>query len=146
MKLRRAVPADLSAVYVMLEQAFEESPVDLPEIAPEKAWQRIRGIIESQFCLVIEHEGEVAGSIAITAGDLWWSDKPALMDAWFYVRPDYRKTRAAVTLMSTARDFAREKGLPLILGVSAGGDVERKDAFYKRQHLTAIGGLYVEGM
>lgn len=147
MRVRAANVLDSSAILALLIEMHQTADVDLPPVNGAKAISRIARCIQDGTALVAEDDdGNLAGSVGGEVSCDWYSDQPFLVDAWFYVRPTARSSRAALLLLRGFQDAARAADLPLRMGVFNGGDVERKDHFFTRAGLRRVGGFYVEGM
>lgn len=55
-------------------------------------------------------DGTAIGTLAMTELTFWYAQDTFLQDAWFYVRPEYRKGHVGVALMRAARDDAQARG------------------------------------
>lgn len=147
MRVRPAIILDASAILALLMEMHRTADINLPPINGAKAISRISRCIQDGAAYVAEDaEGALIGSVGGEIGSDWYSDQPFLVDAWFYVRPAARSSRAAFSLLRSFRAAARDAGLPLRMGVFNGGDVERKDKFFSRAGLRRVGGYFVEGM
>lgn len=88
---------------------------------------------------------KLCGVLALQEGEHWYSHSKFLGDLAFYVTPSARASRIASHLLRAAIDYATMRGLPLLMAVVNGEDVERKDKFYQRHGLVRVGGVYNRG-
>lgn len=141
-----ARPRDAGRIFDLLEDMHAEAPVVLDPIHEAKAVSQILYCIqEGQAWMAVEQNtGVLAGSIGGRAGQDWWTIVPRWGDAWFYVRPEYRASRAGHELMSRFGNDARTRNLLIKTGPAIGGDLDRKNAFYRRFGLVQVGVTFME--
>lgn len=125
------------------EHDFGGVPTD--GINGDRAYAYIWRHINHAAWVAVDGEG-IAGTISLSPRKLWWCDTEYWGDGWFYVRPEKRRSRAAVLLLKAAEAFARETGKPLAVNVWHSADLERKDAFFRRMGFAALGGFYIKGV
>jgi len=104
----------------------------------------INGIKTGGWVLLNE-EDQMVGSIALNLTSLWYSDQQYYADAWFYILPEYRKSKGAAALLSTAQMFAEDKGLPLVMNIFNMENTEAKIKLLQRKGFKLIGGTFVSG-
>ena len=133
----------LGQLLPLLHKMHEESGLKLPAIDDAKV---LKSLASCDVIFVAEDEGRYAGLIALAEGEHWFSKSRFMGDLVFYVDSDWRHMQIAVKLLQSAQNCAKMKGLPLMLAVVDGNDVERKDAFYRRRGFKNAGGIYVWNM
>jgi GNAT superfamily N-acetyltransferase len=82
--------------------------------------------------LVARKDGVPVGTVGLGRQAPWYSDDTFVGDYWFYVLPEYRKSRAAASLKRAAIKLAHTAGLNLVLGVFSPVDTDRKNRFLAR--------------
>lgn len=147
-KIRKAVPEDMPALFPMLVRAFEEAPVKvpLPEKIPGMQWA-LR-IMQAGVIYIAEADGIMVGSIGIEMKIFpWTANSPLLNDTWFYVTPEYRRTRVASHLLDKIKKHVHETKIPFFGGVNWGGDrVELKDRLIQMHGFKYVGGNFTYGL
>lgn len=140
--IRQAKLNDLPRLCSLASSAHDESPFPL---APIDADKLIHNLMKS-VVIVWERDDIIWGFTALNEGEFWYSKEKFLGDILTYVHPDGRKTKAARDLIKAAQQYARIKGLPLVMAPVNGVDVDRKDALYKRLGFRKLGGTYSFGL
>jgi len=101
MELRPATLNDVPEL-VKLGYAFiQEAPnyQSRPYIAEKAAEHFARLIRGGGAVLLVEHENQIAGGIVGRVGGDWFNDAKIAFDDVLYVKPEFRKTRAAYMLI-----------------------------------------------
>lgn len=99
--------------------------------------------VKRGLAIGVERKGELIGALVLFEAAPRYSSTPVLWDMGFYVKPKYRGTRAAIMLCDAAKAIAADMGMPLIVGVSSGIDLDRKDKFFNRAGFRRVGALYL---
>ncbi len=143
-EIRRATKDDFEGLSDLLCGLFHAEhmagPVGFP-LNLAKAWAHILRVLEKGVVIVAVRDGEIVGSIGLIEEEPWWSADKMTADAWFYVAPSARSSRAARELLKAAD---AERKAPLIIGVFNAADLERKDFFFRRQGFAPLGAWYVK--
>jgi GNAT superfamily N-acetyltransferase len=147
-RIRRAGPEDIVAIYGTMRRAFEEAPVKVPLIEPIPGMKWALRIMETGAIYVAEADGIVIGSIGIEVKTFPWTENaPLLNDTWFYVTPEYRRSRIASALLDKIRKHVHATKIPFFGGVNWGGDrVELKDRLIERHGFKYVGGNFTYGL
>ncbi len=143
-RLKLCDAADLPALLDLAREGHAEGTVFLPFDAEKVAWWALRTIAKHLLIGVETETGELAGAVALDDEPPRYSSAQSLWDIGFYVRPEYRRSRAAVLLRDAAVAIAADMGLPLFLGVSSGTDLDRKGKFFTRAGFQPIGAVYLK--
>lgn len=108
-----------------------------------KGFQWIGFNLKEAVWVAEDENGEVIGSIGLHPTTTWYSDTPYLTDGWFYVLKEHRSSKIGTELLDVAKAFAKEKGMPLVVGLFNMDKIEVKVEMMKRKGFTQIGGLFL---
>lgn len=143
----RAEPDDIQFAFELGSEFHAElaESARFPGLSAVKVYGALR---ESQalggLFIAVDTERELPiGCVAMIEQPYWYSDAVFATDLLFYVSPAGRGTGAARMLLERAKQWAAERDLTLMMAVTAGGDVDAKDKFFKRRGLPRIGGIYL---
>ncbi len=112
MELRPATLNDVPEL-VRLGYAFiQEAPnyQSRPYIAEKAAEHFTRLIRGGGAVLLVEHENQIAGGIVGRVGGDWFNGSKIAFDDVLYVKPEFRKTRAAYMLIQAFIRWAQLMG------------------------------------
>ena len=85
----------------------------------EKATKAVYGVMcEGMTWIARAPDGTPVGTLALTELPFWYSKTPYLQDAWFYVRPQWRKKGVGTALLRAARAAAEKRGLIAMITVT----------------------------
>lgn len=146
MQVRLADNVDLEAI-TELSQIFHDEFKQHGALLPYSKRKVILAIAKSihkSLALVAENDGGIIGFMLLDDYEPFYSDEKALWDFGFYVLPKIRGSRAAILLRDAAVAIAEDLGMPLFMGISVGGDLERRDKFFIRSGFRRIGALYIK--
>lgn len=148
MNIRLATMADLQQGLELFSSFVNETAYQIFELDAEKALLYITDLIARKRIAVaeVEHDniGVLAGALALDVVTYPFTSDASLSQCFFYVRPEWRKTRAAVALRDSAVEYADKLGLPLFMDHLAGvGDYESKDEFFERAGFTKLGSSFL---
>lgn len=141
--IRPAAASELGDFLPLLHNMHRESAIKWPSYDDRK----ILGALEQCFetgCVfgAFDVPHLPVGILALAEGEHWFSTHKFLGDLVFYVHPNHRRSTVARRLLEAGKRLATDSGLPLMLAVVDGRDVERKDAFYERGGFNRIGGVF----
>lgn len=136
---------DIPAMGGLLVEMHASIPMKLPPIAPHKVEAALRHCMQNGRIFLGYKKEKLAGILGIQEGEHWYSHGKFLADLVFFVSPGARSSRIASHLLRAASEYATIRGLPLLMAVVNGEDVERKDWFYARHGFQRIGGVYHRG-
>lgn len=143
--IRTANKADAVELLHLLTAMHGEAPVAHSPIDASRAFDFIHHVIGSGAVFIAERDGDLVGSLGCMPGMDWWSSETVLKDAWNYVRPEHRASRAGYLLFKAYSETARNMGLKRKSAVVNGQDIDRKDKFFARFGMVPAGSIYVEG-
>lgn len=141
-----AKEGDIPHIGMLIVHMHASIPMRLPPIAPHKVEAALRKCLQHGRIFLGYKEDKLCGVLALQEGEHWYSHGKFLGDLAFYVVSSARASRIASHLLRAATDYATMRGLPLLMAVVNGEDVERKDKFYQRHGLVRIGGVYNRGL
>jgi len=143
LEIRYAGVADIPKIYRLIEHLHSETgDINLPEIEAHVLAPFITNIVVKCFCLVAVFDGIVIGSIGIMNNGCYWSGKPFMQDAWFYVHKDYRKTLAAGRMYVEAIKYVDENNAPFRFSVGTGLNTEEMNTMLTKRGFVNLGGTY----
>ena len=126
MILAIGTPHDAAAVYrILSEEMWRE--VGRGRINPAKVWDRISDCVNDGYVYLVMDGNRIAATAGLFEATSWWSDEPYWADAWIFVRPQYRKSRAIFMLMRAIKQHA-----PVYIGIGSDKDIERKSKLFER--------------
>ena len=140
-----AKEGDIPDICSLLVEMHQDVPLRLPPLAPHKVVAALKNCLDTGRIFLGYKGGKLVGVLAVHDGEHWFSNEKFLGDLVFFVSPRGRTSRVASLLLRNATEYATMRGLPLLMAVVNGEDVERKDKFYARHGFTRIGGVYNRG-
>lgn len=141
--IRRAAKSDIPAILEVLGEMYSKSPIPLGELSVLKAGSSLEAAIDTDVVFVVGTP--IVGVLALRRCTFWYSEGSFLADLVYYVKKDKRASRYAAGLLREAQSYATMRQLPLLMAVTYGEDVARKDAFFQRMGMHRIGGVYQRG-
>ena len=138
--VRLATHEEVGAIMSFLMMQRPEFP--FLEVNHVKALSNIRLFIEKGFVLIVEVDGQIAGSAALVADQFWYSDDWIITDFWIFIAPKFRRTVAAVELLKSIRELARKIGLPTFVAVRSLKQVHQKNKLFRR-YFRPVGELFL---
>lgn len=117
--VRSASIHDTSAILALGRKAFDELQRRGVPIHPDDnaIFDTLAGVIRHRFCfLAIDHvTGKAIGCIGAFPTRQWWSPQWTLQQAFWYVAPKHRRSKAGELLMRAIITRAREESLPVFM-------------------------------
>ena len=105
-----------------------------------KAFGRQGGILGA-----IGVAGKIEGIIYMLLSSFWYSDDPHWEELLVYIRPEHRKSKNAVELISFAKWCSDSSGIPLVIGIISNERTAGKVRLYQRQFDKPIGNFFLYG-
>ncbi len=90
--------------------------------------------------------GPIGDPEAITilmVGQFWYSDYPHLEEVAVYVKPEFRRSTRAKSLVEFAKKCACELHVPLLIGIVSNKQTEAKVRLYRRQLGEPAGAYFI---
>jgi GNAT superfamily N-acetyltransferase len=113
-------------------------PMDPEKSAIVMAQQLMAGLAIGAF------EGDqLVGTLVLIEHEPWYSRAKRLYGLFFYVRPQWRKTRAAELLRQGAEAIADDMGERLELDDITAREIDRKSNWYERRGYERIGCIWL---
>ena len=146
MIIREATIFDHTGILKCISEWFGESSIDYPS-PTKKIANWVNGVITQGYCVVAEIEGQIVGTSGMSFVKFPWNDEVWIMNnEWLHVSKEYRKGGTAKKLMKMAMDFAKERKLPVTMGIINGVDTEKKKRFVQMLGWQHMGGNFIYGM
>ena len=144
--ISKAKECDLQELSILIFKYTETCPLRLPTPSLKKVIHAFQKCLDTGVIFKAERKERIVGLLALYEGEFWYSHSKFLADMAYFVEPSSRSSRFASHLLKSAKEYATMRDLPLLMGVTHGGDVARKDHFYARHGMDRIGGIYCRGM
>lgn len=106
----------------------------------ERAFDKRGGIIG-----VIDEGDKIAGAIYLLISNFWYSRDHHLEELFSYIRPAFRKSSHATTLIGFAQKCSETLGIALVIGVLTNHRMEAKVRLYSRKLGAPAGAFFVVG-
>jgi L-amino acid N-acyltransferase YncA len=148
MKTRVATSDDLARGIELFKQCYAESdalqafPLNVDKLLAFMA----KNVSDKLSMVVEDDQGLVIGVLAVAGRVHFFSDRAYVADIWLYVDKNYRKTTAAFLLLKEAVAHSQKTGMPLIMSVTSGIDLDRKDKLFDSFGFRKLGGIYAWGL
>lgn len=109
MKLRVATQEDIAELVAMGQQFIKEAPNYSGRTIQTKALeQNLTAIINGDGAIfLVELNNITVGGIVCATTNDWFSDQVIAFEQVFYVKPEYRATRAALLLLDAFVEWAK---------------------------------------
>lgn len=82
---------------------------------------------------VIGQPAKIEAAIHLAFNQFWYTSDVHLAELWAYVRPAYRKSRHAQSLLEFAKNMALKFNVPLFIGIVSNERTEQKVRMYRRK-------------
>ena len=102
-----------------------------------KVLNRENGIIG-----VIDGEEEIEAAVCLVIDKLWYAKTWCLNDVFNFVAPKYRRSTRAKFLISFAKSYSDQVGIPLLMGIVSNVRTEAKIKLLERQ-LQKAGAFFI---
>lgn len=142
-KVRLATKDDLNEVIALGRDLHYENglmPVD-DEIITLAATNAVSG--RDGVVGVIGAPGRIEGLIFLSLRQFWYSNQTHLEEMFLYIKPQYRRTENAKTLIEFAKEAAIKLGVPLLIGVLSNEQTEAKVRLYQRRFGRPAGAFFL---
>ena len=141
-KIEAATLLDLTPVMALLFQMRDEGG----QMVDETDWRKVAHTVTEQITqglvFVARIESGVIGSLGLVQSSEWYSTETVVGDLWFFVLPDFRKSKAAFQLMKHVSKLAKDNNKKLKVGHVLGYNVDKMDKFYGKLGFERTGTMY----
>ena len=120
------------------ENGFFKMDYGLVRSMFDRAFKKQGGIVA-----IIRGEKEIEGCLFMIISTMWYSHESHLEELFSYVRPAYRKSKHAITLVEFAKDCSVKIGIPLMVGILTHNRMEAKVRLYRRTLGIPAGAFFV---
>lgn len=131
--VRLAQPQDEDAIFELLTLMHEEN--GLFEMDADAVRALIKRVLNDKAGVigVIEGDDEIEGAVCLMIDKLWYAKEFCLSDLFNFVAPKYRRSTRAKSLISFAKSYSDEIGIPLFMGIVSNVRTEAKIKLLERQ-------------
>ena len=143
--IEKATVEDVDALMADLSLMYEEmAPFGAMDYG--KCVEFLTDSIEKHAVLIAksDKDGSIIGHMGLRVETHWYTSDFALYEYYIYVKPEFRKTRAAFKLYDAAKAIAKMVNLPFFYGTfrKPESDFQRVDKFLRHQGGVQIGSTY----
>lgn len=134
MIVRSATLDDLPALIEIARQFIHEAPNYASRELDEQALQdNLSAVINGMGAVFVVEQGqEIAGGIVCLTSKDWFNNQIIAFEQVFYVKPEYRSTRAALLLIDVFLNWSRQMGAGRVqCGTTTGINTESCVRLYK---------------
>ncbi|NNG82038.1 GNAT family N-acetyltransferase [Acinetobacter sp. ANC 5378] len=142
MRLRVATLPDVPAMVALGGEFIKEAPnyKNRPYLAENAAKHFISLIKGGGVVLLVEHDNQIAGGFVGRIGGDWFNNTKIAFDDCLYVKPEFRKSRAAYMLIQAFIRWAQLMGASRIqCGTTTGVESAACIRLYKHFGFTEYG-------
>jgi hypothetical protein len=131
--VRLASPQDEEKILDLLMLMHEEN--GLFEMDYDSVREMVRKVLnrENGIIGVIDGEDEIEAAVCLVIDKLWYAKNWCLNDVFNFVAPKYRRSTRAKSLISFAKDYSDQVGIPLMMGIVSNVRTEAKIKLLERQ-------------
>ena len=143
--VRFATRADEADLLKMCHELHEENGLfDMDEEAVKDtlnhAFDRKGGLIG-----VIDGPKGIEASCYLLITTIWYTKNNHLEELWNFVRPPFRRSNHATTMVTWAQYCAEKIGLPLMIAILSNHRTEAKVRLYRRKLGVPAGAFFIYG-
>ena len=140
--VRLAAPKDEEKILDLLMLMHEEN--GLFEMDNDSVREMVRKVLnrENGIIGVIDGEEETEAAVCLVIDKLWYAKTWCLNDVFNFVAPKYRRSTRAKSLISFAKSYSDQVGIPLLMGIVSNVRTEAKIKLLERQ-LQKAGAFFI---
>ena len=140
--VRLAIPKDEEKILDLLMLMHEEN--GLFEMDNDSVREMVRKVLnrENGIIGVIDAEEEIEAAVCLVIDKLWYAKTWCLNDVFNFVAPKYRRSTRAKSLISFAKSYSDQVGIPLLMGIVSNVRTEAKIKLLERQ-LQKAGAFFI---
>lgn len=147
---RQAEPYDVVDVCRCLVEWLESAAKHYPSADPAALASWVLNCITEGYVVIAERPRErrkVVGVAGMIAARVPWNPRIFVYrDQFFYVPKAHRSSGIAKNLMTQLQIKASQDGVPLMMAVISGTNIEKVDKWYELQGNAYVGGTFVFGL
>ena len=142
-KVRLATPDDEPALMDLCRALHADNGLfkmddDMVRGMLHRAFDRQGGIIG-----VIDGKDQIAAAIFVLISNFWYSRDNHLEELFNFIRPEYRKSNYATSMIEFACECANKIGIPLVIGILTHQRMLEKVRLYRRKLGVPAGAFFV---
>lgn len=132
-QVRLAVPSDADDIMDLLALMHEEN--GLFEMDYDAVREMVLNVLSGKNGIigVIDGEEGLEAAVCLVIDKLWYSKTWCLNDVFNFVAPKYRRSTRAKSLISFAKSYSDQVGIPLLMGIVSNVRTEAKIKLLERQ-------------
>ena len=140
--VRLATPKDEEKILDLLMLMHEEN--GLFEMDNDSVREMVRKVLnrENGIIGVIDGEEEIEAAVCLVIDKLWYAKTWCLNDVFNFVAPKYRRSTRAKSLISFAKSYSDQVGIPLLMGIVSNVRTEAKIKLLERQ-MSKAGAFFI---
>jgi len=140
--VRLATPKDEEKILDLLMLMHEEN--GLFEMDNDSVREMVRKVLnrENGIIGVIDAEEEIEAAVCLVIDKLWYAKTWCLNDVFNFVAPKYRRSTRAKSLISFAKSYSDQVGIPLLMGIVSNVRTEAKIKLLERQ-MSKAGAFFI---
>lgn len=153
-RIRRAKGFDVVEMTMLLTEGALVQGRDVwypqPSSSETKKLAHVLALIDQGLVVVAETDEQIVGAIGMTICQDDWSDQWKVVNEWLYIDEKFRNANVDDALLTFVEAWAddqvnpdTQEGLPVIMAIISGKDVEVKDELMKRRGYQYAGGNFV---
>ena len=130
---RIGVEADLPELLAMGKELHDEN--GLMPLSESRSIAAVKRAVRQERAMVGvigPVGGRLEGVIYLTVGMFWYTSKPHLEELYNFVRPEFRRSTRAKSLVEFAMRSAERLDVPLLIGIISSDRTEAKARMYER--------------
>jgi hypothetical protein len=132
-QVRLAVPKDADDIMDLLSLMHEEN--GLFEMDYDAVREMVLSVLSGKNGIigVIDGEEGLEAAVCLVIDKLWYAKTWCLNDVFNFVAPKYRRSTRAKSLISFAKNYSDQVGIPLLMGIVSNVRTEAKIKLLERQ-------------
>ena len=138
MEIKKLEQSYLKEFYELLKEMIAESEFNYAELNENKIFELFKSKDVKYF--LATKEEKIVGFIGLIKHEYFFSNRKRISDLGFYVKTQYRGTKAALLLIKKAEEWAKSMNIEDIhLGQTTATEIEKTQKFYKKLGYKTVG-------
>lgn len=140
--VRKATPADEPELLELCRSLHEENAMF--NMDESKVKDMLARAFDGRGAVIgaIGPTGKIEGAIYMLISQFWYTQQWCLEELFSYVRPEYRRSDNAKSLIAFGKRCAVELNIPLVIGVVSNIRTKAKVGLYARQLSEPVGAYF----